>query len=395
LDERHVPALDGVRGLAILLVLLYHHVNSLQALGLDTPLFKPFQLGWCGVDLFFALSGFLITGILLDAKGSSNFFGSFYARRVLRIFPLYYLALALVFLSRAVLPEAGVWGDHGEPFAPGSLLWPALFLENAATLEAGRGPTGIVTHYWSLAVEEHFYLVWPALVWLARTRRQVLLLALGAAALSIAARAAVWMQGVDLNHVFGLTPLRLDGLAFGAAAAVLVRERPVATLLRPAAVVLALCASLFAAIVLVRFTPDQGDPALWIFAYPLVSLGASAALVLCLAGGRLAGLLSVGPLRWLGKYSFGLYVWHPIVGVLLMHSTVAIVPQGGPAGPILLGALFVLVLDLVVAWLSFHLWETRFLALKRFFPVGAGAPGALPAPPLSSADAAVPARTGP
>lgn len=363
----HVPALDGVRGIAILLVLVYHFISSLAALGVTHPLLKVFELGWCGVDVFFALSGFLITGILLDTKDASNYFQSFYSRRVLRIFPLYYAAIAAVLFLQVVLPQAGVWGQQDTVLAPGSLAWPAAFLENIAIALEGKGSTGVLTHYWSLAVEEHFYMVWPLLIWVTRTRRQVLILTFVAVALAMAGRWAFWLNQTDVYRVFALTPLRLDGLAIGAAAAVLVRGESRAAAIRWAPLVLAVSCAALAAIILGRHTVDQTDPAMWLFAFPLVALGASAALVISLADGWPARLLSLAPLRWFGKYSFGLYVWHPIIGMLLFHSSVALVAPGAPLGLVLAAAAFVAILNLAVAWLSYHGMEKRFLALKGAF----------------------------
>lgn len=383
----HVPALDGVRGIAILLVMIYHFINSLGVLGVRTPLLQVFDLGWCGVDIFFALSGFLITGILLDSKTSTNYFKNFYIRRVLRIFPLYYAALVVVFVLRAALPDAGVWGAHASAGAPGSLLWPATFLQNAAVALAGGRAAGITTHYWSLAVEEHFYLLWPLLVWLARTRRQVLALAVAAGALSILARALVLWHGPPLYLMFGLTPLRLDGLAIGAITAVLVRDHSRRTLIPWALALLALALAAGAALILLRHTTSQTDAALWLFAYPLASVCTAAMVILCLGGGRVAATLSLAPLRWFGKYSFGLYVWHPIIGVLLFHSAIAIAHPGQPAGRVLAAAAAVLVIDLLVAWLSFELWEKRFLALK-----GVLTPQPAPAAALSPAAVVHPAN---
>lgn len=368
LDLRsHVPALDGVRGIAILVVVIYHLVNSLAVLGVGTPLLKVFDLGWCGVDIFFALSGFLITGVLLDSKTSPNYFKSFYIRRFLRIFPLYYIALFAVFVLRTALPGAGVWGSHAALAAPGSLLWPATFLQNAAVALGGRGGAGITTHYWSLAVEEHFYLIWPLLVWLARDRRQVLALAIGGGVVSILARAMVLQHGAPLDQMFGLTPLRVDGLSIGAVTAVLVRSHSRRSLARWAFAALGLSLVAGAALVLLRHTTSQNDAALWLFFYPLVSVCGAATVVLCLTGGPVAAVMSLAPLRWLGKYSFGLYVWHPIIGVLLLHSSIAIVHPGQSHARILIAAAAVQVIDLLVAWLSFELWEKRFLALKGRF----------------------------
>jgi peptidoglycan/LPS O-acetylase OafA/YrhL len=383
MDHVHVPALDGIRGFAILAVMAYHFANSLDVLGLSSPLLKPFALGWAGVDVFFALSGFLITGILIDTKSAPRRLTSFYGRRVLRIFPLYYLALLVVLLLQLWIPDAGVWGMHETPTSPGSLLWPATFLQNVAIGLEGRGSSGITTHYWSLAVEEHFYLVWPALVMLARNNRQILALAVTALIVSIGGRMMLLAMQVDLNHMFAMTPVRMDGLALGACAAVLVREYDVRKLWRPAAVVLIGSLVFLAAAVVGRHTTQQSDAVMWLLTFPLTSAAGTAVIIMVLSGGTLANILSTGALRWLGKYSYGLYVWHPIIGVLLLHSNVALTRPGADAPQIILAATAVLALDFLVAWMSYNWVERRFLALKHHF--APGAPSAQPARASESA----------
>jgi peptidoglycan/LPS O-acetylase OafA/YrhL len=368
--KAHVPALDGVRGIAILLVIFYHFASSLEVLGVTSPLFAPFAFGWCGVDVFFALSGFLITGILLDTKASPNYFKAFYARRILRIFPLYYGALAVTFLLRAAFPDAGIWGSHSGLWAPGSFVWPALFLQNAAIFIRGADATGVMAHYWSLAVEEHFYLVWPLLIWLL-SRRWAMIVAMLAIAISIVARAVLLHRGMDTDPIFGLTPLRMDGLAVGALAAMLIRSHDIHRMMRPAALTLVGAATVLIGIFLIRGTTDQSDPAIWIASYPLVSVCTAATLILSCSGGWLARLLSASVLRWFGKYSYGLYVWHPIVGMLLFHSRLSPVPSDASPALIITITLCVFALDLLVAWASFQLWEKRFLDLKRYFPAHA------------------------
>jgi peptidoglycan/LPS O-acetylase OafA/YrhL len=362
-----IPALDGVRGLAILLVLSYHLASSLTILRVESPVLAGFQFGWCGVDVFFALSGFLITGILLDTRSSRHYFKSFYARRILRIFPLYYGALAIVMLLRALFAGAGVWGDHSALWAPASLLWPTLFLQNAAIAIKGADATGILAHYWSLAVEEHFYLVWPLLVWLA-PRRWLTGFALLAVAASISGRFLVLHRGIPIDPVFGITPLRMDGLAIGALAAILLRAYGARSLTRPIAGVLALASMLLVALFVLHPGAYQSDPIIWLFGYPLVATWTAATLLLCCAGGWLARLFSMRVLRWFGKYSFGLYVWHPIVGMLLLHSRLSVIPTD--ASPLVTVTITagVFTLYLAVAWASFHLWEKRFLDLKRYVP---------------------------
>lgn len=368
--SRHIPALDGVRGIAILLVLLYHFVTSLEVLGVSSPYLLLFHFGWCGVDIFFTLSGFLITGILLDTKNAPHFFKSFYIRRILRIFPLYYLAICVVLLLRTTLPQAGVWGTYDSAWAPGSLWWPTLLLQNVANIRHGVDPTGVLTHYWSLAVEEHFYLIWPLLVWLL-PRRWILAVALTAAFASLAIRAMLFHHVTDIFTIFDLTPLRMDGLAIGAIAAVELRAHGARALAKQALLLLITATAMLAILFLLRRTPIQNDHAVWLFSYPLVAVCTAAILLLGSAGGRVAKILSATPLRWFGKYSYGLYVWHPVIGMLLFHSRVAVFPKDGGTILYLAIAAAIFALDLAVAWLSFHLWEKRFLDLKRYFPAAA------------------------
>ena len=152
---KRLPQLDGIRGIAILLVLV-HNTNpsaSLHIAAIST-------YGWMGVDLFFALSGFLITGILLDTKQSDGYFRNFYARRCLRIWPLYYSLLIFMFV---IVPHARPAEAHAifERSAP----WWAypFFLQNflVAIPQQAAGALGVT---WSLAIEEQFYLVWPLFV---------------------------------------------------------------------------------------------------------------------------------------------------------------------------------------------------------------------------------------
>ena len=373
-SRMHFASLDGVRGIAILLVIIYHFSSSLSVLGLDNPVFGFLRVGWCGVDVFFVLSGFLITGVLLDTKSSPDYFKNFYARRVLRIFPLYYGSILVVFALRLALPAAGVWGLHDGLLSPGSMLWPGLYLQNFAIFLKGSSVTGVTTHYWSLAVEEHFYLVWPLLVWLA-TKRQIMMLAVAVVIFSMLARTGIYLHGTDLDRVFGLTPLRMDGLAIGAIASLVIRGRDgMEVVVRRAWLAFVAAGLLLVALLGLRHTTHQYDPAMWIFAYPLVAAVTATGLLVGMGPGPVRRFLSLRPLCWFGKYSFGLYVWHPIIGMVLLHSQAALVTQASGKPAILLAALTALVLDLSVAWLSYNLWEKRFLDLKRYFAPGAPKP---------------------
>src|SRR5579885_3225639 len=159
----HIPALDGLRGIAILLVLWFHFRGYLGGEPIQCTLAIIGEFGWIGVDLFFVISGFLITRILLQTKEKPDYFRSFYTRRALRIFPLYYASLAVLFLA----PMSFM--SHSLPVAH-DRLWFWIYLANWNPLFEQIRP-GSAAHFWSLSVEEQFYLVWPLLVW-ALSRKQ-------------------------------------------------------------------------------------------------------------------------------------------------------------------------------------------------------------------------------
>jgi peptidoglycan/LPS O-acetylase OafA/YrhL len=160
------PALDGLRGIAIILVLLHHYTILDPITPGEELLAQTVLIGWAGVDLFFVLSGFLITGILIDARGSNRYFSSFYARRTLRIFPLYYL---IAFVTLLVLPRfANLHALLAGSGAP-TEQWPYwLYLTNFAIASRDDFLHGVLDITWSLAIEEQFYLVWAVVVWLCR-----------------------------------------------------------------------------------------------------------------------------------------------------------------------------------------------------------------------------------
>src|SRR5262245_10664845 len=158
----HIPALDGIRGIAILLVLLFHfgqygHGLPYPAVFVDKLFHRICQIGWVGVDLFFVLSGFLITGILYDSKGRNHYFRNFYVRRCLRILPLYYFSLILFLI---VLPKLFPLHTGFRSLRQDS-FWYWTYLSNVRVAYRGWDSFGVLDHFWSLAVEEQFYLLWP------------------------------------------------------------------------------------------------------------------------------------------------------------------------------------------------------------------------------------------
>ncbi len=243
----HIPSLDGIRALAALMVMVFHFVGHH---GEPASLIHASVLGQTGVDLFFVLSGFLITRILLNSKDSPNYFSSFYARRALRIFPLYYAFLAFYFFVLPLLLQ-----QHIPSFASQSWSW--FYLQNVpATFDrfTSSGPS----HFWSLAVEEHFYLVWPLMVFLL-SRRQFKCLLVATLLLPPLLRFAFLSHGVG---VFYFTPTRMDSIGYGAVLAVvfmeeLYKKRGVILLLRCLLVGLPL-------ILLPLFIRFSGSQQLWL-----------------------------------------------------------------------------------------------------------------------------------
>lgn len=358
---RHIVALDGIRGTAILLVIIHHMAQSLEyEFGFSPRLLRATVFGWTGVELFFVLSGFLITGILYDSKGSDNFFKNFYMRRVLRIFPLYYGALLFVLLLRAAWPEAGVYGTANP-------AWMWVYLTNFVLAWKGGGAFGFVDHFWSLAIEEHFYFVWPLAVFLLSGRR-LLQLAVGLFVVSFVLRVALVLGGMSPDAIYILTPLRLDGLCMGAFLAIMVRRpeglQRLGGLAWPVASVSGL---LILAIVLIRHTTYHADPVMQTVGYSLLAVFFGAVLILSLTS-PLQHLFNSGFLRWFGKYSYGMYVWHPVVFILVLHTDLARSIRGGTGPTEMIVSVFVaLGAMIIVTLLSWYCWESQFLKLKHRF----------------------------
>lgn len=325
----YYPALDGVRAIAALMVIFFH----MGQMGIPVP--GPSTFGETGVDLFFVLSGFLITGILLKAPERDwGEVRNFYIRRSLRIFPLYYGYLALA----SVLGSTIAWWYWG-------------YLQNIPI--ALGAPMGNIGHFWSLAVEEQFYLVWPMVVmFMPRRRLQPALWTMLVGTLLLR------FLLVRFGHaaVYYLTLTRLDGLAAGALLA-LHQSRGTLTKARPT--LAALCA---ASLVCVgwqglRFH-GAGLPLVQVTKYTLLACfyGSTVGLLLTARRGPVISLLASRPMRWLGRISYGLYVFHPQV----LRLTFAYL-----AGrPVLIRAVAGLSSTLVITLVSWHGFERPFLKLK-------------------------------
>ncbi len=353
----YFPALDGLRAIAFLSVFCAHYLRV--------------SYGWVGVDCFFALSGFLITGILFDTLDAPRRVRSFYARRTLRIFPLYYS----LFLALLITTPFAHW-----LWSPRWLLWPAylgnwlVFLHPGlvdpttaqvinAVLRRPHGNPILLGHLWSLCVEEQFYLFWPFVVFTVRSRRALLWIC---AAVVLVCPVLRWFvlhtlsaNRLNFGAVAHTTFLRIDTLIFGAAAALLYRGPGRQRLIRSARPVawLAACAAL---LFFVRPSHIFATPRGWMW---MQILGFSVIAVFCTAivlrtltpASRFYYVFSWGPLRWVGRISYGAYVFHDIPHLFYLR----LAGQNAYAA-----ALLGLTCTLALAALSYRVLEAPFLRLK-------------------------------
>jgi peptidoglycan/LPS O-acetylase OafA/YrhL len=373
-----VLALDGLRGLAILPVMLTHFVSE----GNMTPVSKVDEIvsytltfGWVGVELFFVLSGFLITGILLDSQGAPHYFRNFYIRRTLRIFPLYYGFLALWL---GVLPLFYTWPYDvlkvvSIPVSPG---WSWAYLTNIiqALHDDWRTAPPYTTHFWSLAIEEQFYLVWPTVVFLC-SRRRLVFVCIGLVLMSIATRIGLVLAGYYTAAYF-FTPARLDGLAIGAIVAVAAR-RPGGLHLAWYVPPLIAGAAVTTFIVVVSVPVAVFEPyAKWVPASALCNTALAcwfaALLIMAIDHWSVtARVCRTSVLRFFGRYSYALYVFHmPVayfVGSYWFKIDSAPLLVGTRLGGFLVFTLIAGSVSVACALVSWHLYEKQFLKLKDRF----------------------------
>lgn len=379
--EAREPRLDGLRGLAVTLVVLMHTVLfGADRSRLDSLLSALPSLGWSGVDLFFVLSGFLITRILLETRGSSAYYSSFWARRALRIVPLYYLLLVF-FLLIAPRVEAlaeldRLWSAGARPEG----LWYWLYLANWKIALSGWDSQSLSV-VWSLSIEEQFYLVWPFVVRRLDERR-LLVLCVAIAAGALLLRLALFAAGVDPLVSYVATPCRLDPLAIGAAIALLQRQAGgLARFAERSRWVLFVAAWGFgtmafyfradARVRTIDAVTQTMNPWVQSFGFSLLAVGFGALLVATVtapATSLLARVFESRVLREIGRVSYAIYLFHVAVWLTIKAPLVALVlPWPYPLAQLVTWVV-VGSLSYAIAWLSWVLLESRFLALKRHFP---------------------------
>ena len=387
--QRYYPSLDGLRALAFLAVFSWHYARTIA------PAAQIFHWGWVGVDLFFALSGFLITGILFDTLHKPDFFRSFYIRRALRIFPLYYAIWIGLLLLTPVLHI--LWNRYNLAMAlyVGNLFIPAanaaLHPQPSMVLYHSLRHPGVthailVDHFWSLCVEEQFYLVWPAVLWLIRSHNALLRLCLAGAALSPLLRLAILHfspQQLDTLGLYYPTYVRCDALLLGSALALWLRTPggPSLPRLKQTAAI-ALASSLVPLVlgILLEKTSSRlpiQDPFVCTLGYTLIAIASVSLLLLALyPGTRLAAMLQLRPLVSIGRISYGLYIIHE----LIEPPMETLIPRLTRMHLLMLYPFLAFAVCWLLALISFRYLESPFLRLKDRL---ARRPGAVADPPPS------------
>ena len=343
----YFPALDGLRFLAVTMVFFYHYAHL--------------PLGWTGVDIFFVLSGFLITGILWDTRETRHRWRNFYARRALRIFPLYY-GLLLFFVLTIPLVH---WQWHW------SQLFYFVYLQNFVRFlpHLGYEPENLLPttlgHLWSLAIEEQFYLLWPLLVFRARSLDRLLRISWSIVAGCLLLRIGLQMTlphaMLDNYFLYRCTFTRIDTLVLGGIGALALRstqsEAAVRRLLR-----FAWLSGGALALVLVLARGSLRYPGMQTIGFTAIAAVSLGVVLLAVRPTMVARIFSQTLLRRLGGYAYGIYIFHLLV-TFPVHTWTARHPHwlALPAD------ILVYIIIILVAMASYHFYEAPFLRLKRHF----------------------------
>jgi peptidoglycan/LPS O-acetylase OafA/YrhL len=365
---KHQPALDGIRGYGFLAVFLGHYLLPIIDLHRGNPLMDALhnllEIAWLGVPAFFVLSGYLIGGILFETRGREGFFKVFYARRILRIFPLFYITLLAVALI-----------DHAQGVNIKPQFWAnVLYIQNLLPGYTSLGhtaPFSRVVHLWTLAVEEQFYLTWPIVVWLVKDRKTLLKIVAILVAASCALRLiSPWIH-LSARRCYVLTPTRADSILLGVGLAlmgghwIVERIRPYASYTALGGAVIFLISSWTHSTVSWTYLRTA-------FETPLANVVAVAMLIAMLdEKSTFAKLCRARWACWLGKMSYALYLLHYLYQNWLLFTVRPwLQAYMSEFWATVLATTLGFVLTVALAMFSFRFIESPAANLKKYFKYG-------------------------
>jgi peptidoglycan/LPS O-acetylase OafA/YrhL len=344
-----------MRGLAILLVVFYHNFGFINY----------FFFGWLGVDLFFVLSGYLITNILITTRQTKKFLANFYIRRVLRIFPLYYLSLILFLIVIPRIPDLGI----NLSYYVSNQLWFWVYCQNWLFIFNPTNDTNILHHFWSLAVEEQFYLFWPPFLLLIGNPKRLLIILASLLICLVAFRSLIWIYKIEQLAYFNFyTFTRIDGICIGCMVALLQKiNSKFLNSYQPVIISIFACFNFL--FYFINLNSDLNFPYLALVGYTTFSMLFGLLVYEGVQGGNnfIQTIFCWKPLVYLGKISFGLYIFHWPVYVLLKSFFDNWISANFNINPNLATSLILSLMAVLISILSFTFFEVRFLKLKKHF----------------------------
>ena len=351
----HYPALDGIRGIAILLVIVYHNFGFIDV----------FFFGWLGVDLFFVLSGFLITDILLRKQREQGFLKKFFIRRALRILPLYYLVLFVFLILLPFLEKNFLDLDY----YISNQLWFWTYLQNWLLIFHPPEHAISLTHLWSLAVEEQYYLIWPFCILLIKKPQRLFFLLFIILLLVIFIRLIVWIYKIESLAYFNFyTFSRIDGICIGSMLALARKFAPSQTTKSFTAIIF-LLASLNFIFYFINKQYDFSFPFLAIVGYTTFAtvFGLLLNEIIVSKDSLIRVCFENKVLRFFGTISYGLYIIHwPTYIVLKTHAAGLFQSYFFHSANFMI-SMSATVISIIISYLSFHFYEKPFLKMKEKF----------------------------
>lgn len=351
----YYPALDGIRALAILAVFFFH--AEILAPGNLLFLFKG---GFLGVDIFFVLSGFLITSLLIKEweRDDAISLKKFYLRRCLRLMPAYWTHLLILFLfSYALFPRA----EAQKVYENNNLAYAFFYLTNWFRVFNGSFAAGPLNHAWSLAVEEQFYIFWPTILWFFLRRRArrsfILLMTISLVILSALQRASLWQIEASVDRLYNGFDTRIDCLLIGCVVGLMVSWNMVPKNVHALRVIKYLSLISLALIEYIVLSTTYNTPFLYLGGFTLFAVAVGILLMQMMTNppASALALLEFPPLVWIGRVSYALYLWHCAALIFISTFSWSLYPKLAAAT----------MLAFALTALSYYIIEKPFLRFKE------------------------------